>query len=403
MPTEAQLQDLTIEKLVYGGDGLARLDGRVVLTPFVLPGEAVRAEVSRAKNDLLRGRLVEVVSGAPARVEPRCPYFYRCGGCQYQHAAYATQLEQKVLILREVLRRVGKIDYQDEIGVVSGEPWHYRNRTQLHIRNGAIGYFAAGSRELCAIDHCPISSPKLNEAIAWLSRELLSQELPSYRPFTAGVELFTNETELQINVLDQVPASVMVGLRNLGTSGPIEYGSFRVSRNSFFQVNRFLVDTLVEAAIGNATGETAIDLYAGVGLFAGRLAQGFHDVVAVEPGRSAFGDLVFNMDRAGLRVAAEQKTAEEYLAGLEETPAWIVADPLRAGLGKSVVAELLRLQAPHVTIVSCDPATLARDLAPLLAGAYRIEGITLVDLFPQTFHMETVVRLRSCGALEERT
>lgn len=389
MPTEAQQQNLTIEKLVYGGDGLARADRHVVLTPFVLPGETVRAEITRVKNDLLHGKLVEVVSAARARVDPPCPYFYRCGGCHYQHAAYEYQLEQKSQILREALRRVGKIDYQGEIEVVSGEPWHYRNRTQLHIRNGSIGYFEAGSRKLCGIDHCPISSPRINDAIAWLSRELAR-----HRSVSASIEVFTNETDLQVNVLDRVPASVLTAFRSLGTSGPIEYGPFRVSRNSFFQVNRFLVGKLVEAAVSDAKGETAVDLYAGVGLFAARLAEQFRSVVAVEPGNSAFGDLAFNMDRAGLRVAAEHKTAEHYLANLERAPDLVVADPPRAGLGKVVIRELIRLRAAYVTVVSCDPATLGRDLGPLLLNGYRIYGITLVDLFPQTFHMETVVKLR---------
>ncbi len=151
-------ETLTIEKLVYGGEGLARLEGKVILTPFVLPGETVRVETERAKNDLWRGRLIEVLQPSPSRVAPGCPYFGRCGGCQYQHIDYPAQLEQKREILREVLQRVGKIEYAGDIGVVSGEPWQYRNRIQLHVEGGKVGYFAQGSRDLCAIDHCPISS-----------------------------------------------------------------------------------------------------------------------------------------------------------------------------------------------------------------------------------------------------
>ena len=378
-------KQFTIEKLVYGGDGLARDDGRVVLTPFVLPGETVRAEISRAKNDLLRGRAAEVVNASPARVEPGCPYFYRCGGCQYQHAAYDFQLEQKREILREVLRRVGKIDYGAEIETISGPPWEYRNRAQLHIDRGAIGYFEAGSQKLCPIERCPISSPKINEAIAQLARDL-----PRYRSFTAGVELFTNESELQVNLPDRVPASVLPLFQELGTSGPILYGPLRVSRGSFFQVNRFLVDRLVEAAIGDARGEGALDLYAGVGLFASRLTKSFQKVTAVEPGGNAFRDLEVNLKGIA---AIERQTAEDYLPTLEKAPDLIVADPPRTGLGKAVVGELVRLGALSLTIVSCDPATLARDLGPLLAGGFAIERMTLVDLFPQTYHMETVVHL----------
>ena len=118
---------LAVEKLVYGGDGLARLDGRVVFVPFVLPKETVRAELSRAKNDLMRGRLLEVIEAAASRIDPRCPYFLRCGGCHYQHAAYDFQLEQKRAILREMLRRVGKIEFEGEIDCVVAEPWQYRS------------------------------------------------------------------------------------------------------------------------------------------------------------------------------------------------------------------------------------------------------------------------------------
>jgi 23S rRNA (uracil1939-C5)-methyltransferase len=373
---------LPIEKLVYGGDGLARLDGRVVFTPFVLPGETVRAGIERVKNDLWRGKLLEVVEPAAGRITPHCPYFGRCGGCQYQHASYEVQLEQKVAILREVLRRVGKIDYTQDIETIAGEPWHYRNRVQLHIDSGAIGYFEPGSHSLCSIDHCPISSPKLNEAIAQLHREL-----PKVRPFKAGVELFTNETDVQVNVLDKVPPSVRAVFNAIGVRDALQYADFRVSRNSFFQVNRFLVDRLTSCVCDGLAGNLAVDLFAGVGLFARSLALSFKTVVAVESGFSAFQDLVANAP-----AQAFQQSVEDYLPTITEPPDLIVADPPRSGLGKLLIAELVRIRAHSLVLVSCDPATLARDLQGLMA-AYRIERLSLVDLFPQTAHLETVVRL----------
>ncbi len=353
------------------------------MTPFVLPGEVVRAETERAKNDLWRGRLIEVLQPSPSRVAPGCPYFQRCGGCQYQHIDYTAQLEQKREILREVLQRVGKIQFAGEIGVVSGEPWHYRNRVQLHIEGGKVGYFAQGSRDLCAIDHCPISSPKLNETI---------QKIHAPQATTA-VELFTNEIEVQVNVLDRVPRAALTALTSLGVTTPIECNGFRVSRNSFFQVNRFLIDRLVECAVAETRGNWAIDLYAGVGLFSVKLAERFGKVTAVESSSSSLRDLEHNFGPLGLSMAAVNANVEDYLAGLDETPDFILADPPRAGLGKRVVKELARIRAPRLNIVSCDPATLARDLQGLMAENYRIEKITLVDLFPQTFHLETVVEL----------
>jgi 23S rRNA (uracil1939-C5)-methyltransferase len=380
LPTQ---ETLTIEKLVYGGEGLARLEGKVILTPFVLPGEVVRVEIERAKNDLWRGQLLEVLQPSPARVTPGCPYFQRCGGCQYQHIDYPFQLAQKREILREALLRLGKIEFAEielagEIGVISGESWQYRNRVQLHIEGGAVGYFAQGSRDLCAIDHCPIASPKLNETIG---------KIEAHRATTA-VELFTNETEVQVNVIDRVPRPELTALASLGVTTPIDYAGFRVSRNSFFQVNRFLIDQLVECAVGNAQGEWAVDLYAGVGLFSVKLAERFTKVTAVESNSSSLRDLAHNFTQAPVNA-----NVEDYLTGLQETPEFILADPPRAGLGKLVVKELARIRAPRLTIVSCDPATLARDLQGLLAEHYRIQKITLVDLFPQTFHLETVVEL----------
>jgi 23S rRNA (uracil1939-C5)-methyltransferase len=335
-------------------------------------------EIERAKNDLWRGRLIEVLQPSKSRVTPGCPYFQRCGGCQYQHIDYPFQLEQKREILREVLQRVGKIEFGGEIGVISGEPWQYRNRIQLHIADAQAGYFAQGSRDLCAIDHCPVASPKLNETIGQINAPQAS----------TAVEFFTNETDVQVNVVDRVPRQALAALATLGVTTPIEYDGFRVSRNSFFQVNRFLIDRLVECATADAKGERAVDLYAGVGLFSVKLAERFGKVTAVESSASSLRDLAHNFPQAAVNASVE-----DYLAGLNETPDFILADPPRAGLGKHVVQDLARIHAPRLTIVSCDPATLARDLQGLIAGGYRIEKVTLVDLFPQTFHLETVVDL----------
>jgi 23S rRNA (uracil1939-C5)-methyltransferase len=382
LPTE---ESLTIEKLVYGGEGLARLDGRVVLVPYVAPQEVVRADVSRFKNDLFRGRLLDVISPSPSRVTADCPYFQRCGGCHYQHLEYALEVEQKCAILREMLRRVGKIEFEGEIASVTAEPWQYRNRVQLHIDRGALGYFEHGSRRLCAISRCPIASPALNQAISQINTKL-----PELGSFAGAVELFTNETDVQFNFIDRATRAAFSVFESIGSSQPIEYAGFRVSRNSFFQVNRFLVDRLVACAIEDHCGDQAVDLYAGVGLFSKRLADQFKKVIAVESGQSASRDLEHNLNG---RVELETAAVENYLASLDSRPDYILADPPRAGLGKQVVRELTRIEAPRLALVACDPATLARDLQGLLAGGYRIEKITLVGLFPRTFHLETVVHL----------
>ncbi len=382
--------DVSIDKWVYGGEGLARINGRVVLVPSVLPSETVRIDFGKD----VHASLVEVLTPAAERVTPPCPLFTICGGCHYQHAPYEYQLARKVEILREQLQRVGKIKFEDEIDVISGPPLGYRNRAQFHIAEGKIGYLAARSHELVPVEgECPVSSPRLNQALAEMRARLGDPRFPR---FVQAVEIFTNETDVQINVIESEHAVARRFYEWCESKQAIDYqtsfGSFRVSSKSFFQVNRFLVERLVEAALPEQGGESALDLYAGVGLFALQMGGRFRSVTAVETGSSAAHDLEFNSSRAELAVKVEQARVEDYLERLQVTPEFVLADPPRAGLGKDVVGHLQRLAPPRLTIVSCDPATLARDLAGL--SSYEIESLTMVDLFPQTYHLETIARLR---------
>lgn len=384
--------------MVYGGEGLSRVEGRVALAPYVLPGEQVRLHALREKPGLIRATPVAILEPSAARVTPQCPYFGRCGGCHYQHASYEAQLDAKRAILVEELWRQAKFRVEAEIPTVAGEPWGYRNRVQLHIDEGRLGYRETGSYKLCAIDRCPIASPKINATIAALNAMMKDRRWPR---FVRSVELFTDEERVQLNIVEtERPVAkhffdwcveTIPGL----VPGPLDYrGEFRVSGNSFFQVNRFLLDSLVEAALEGAAGETSIDLYAGVGLFTLPLARRFRHVAAVESGAGAVRDLRWNAERAGLaNVRTEQQAAEKFLASLDRAPDFVLLDPPRAGLGPQVVAQLIRLRPRAVTIVACDPVTLGRDLAGLLGGGFHIEGLTMVDLFPQTFHLETIVRM----------
>ena len=380
---------VTIEKWVYGGDALARVDGRVVLAPFVLPGETARLNV----GEDIHADLIEVTAPAPERVEPPCPLFTRCGGCQYQHAPYQFQLARKVDILREQLRRVGKIDYTGEIETISGPPLNYRNRAQFRIADGRIGFLAARSHTLVPVTgECPISSPRLNQALAEMRARLPDPRFPR---FVHSLEIFTNEVDLQVNVLEADRPVARSFYDWCGSMVAIDYatsfGTFRVSPRSFFQVNRFLVEPLVDAALQNTAGETALDLYAGVGLFALPMARRFKNVTAVEAGADAARDLEVNAARAGGPLGIDRARVEDFLPRLNTPPDFVLADPPRAGLGKQVVAQLVRLAPPRLTIVSCDPATLARDVAALTG--YKIEHLILADLFPQTYHLETITHL----------
>jgi 23S rRNA (uracil1939-C5)-methyltransferase len=391
---------LRVEKLIYGGDGLSRLDGEVVFTPFVLPGEVIEADRSESRKHVQRTTLVRVAEPSPDRVQPPCPVFGRCGGCQYQHAGYEAQLRLKREILAETLQRVGKIEFDAaRVETVAGEPFGYRNRAQFHFERGRVGYREMNSRKLVEIRECPISSPKINEVIATLNRMVRDRRWPD---FVESLEVFTDESQVQWNVLEsQRPVAKRffewLAAEMPGTvDGPLEYAVngdlFTVSGSSFFQVNRFFLPRLADLAIGENHGGTAWDLYAGAGLFTLPLARRFDRVVAVEAGKSAL-DLRHNAERARIKADVITEQTETFLADARMAPDFVLADPPRAGLGKAATARLLALGPPKLVIVSCDPATLARDLA-VLAPAYRIERMTLVDLFPQTFHMETIVELR---------
>jgi len=397
--TNPKAIETTMEKLVYGGAGLARIEGRAALVPFVLPGERVRITPAAQRRGVLEARLDNVVEPAGTRTDPSCPYFYRCGGCHYQHAVYEAQVAAKRAILAETLRRIGKLEPPGEIDAITGEPWGYRNRTQFHVAGRRLGYFGFGTHELVPVDICPISSPRINEVLTSLNGMIRDRRWPA---FVRSVEVFTNETDVQVNVREtdrpiarrffEWCAEAIPGFAPNEVDYRAGAGTYRVGRNAFFQVNRFLAGDLVGRALDGAAGATALDLYAGVGLFSLPLARRFERVTAVESG-AAERDLEFNARRAGLRVEAHRASVESFLEGVNETPDFVLADPPRAGLGKVAVRSLLRLAPPRISIVSCDPATLARDLAALAAGGYRIVRLTLVDLFPQTYHIETVTAL----------
>ncbi len=456
---------LSIEKLIYGGDGLARTpvgaDGRnmAVFVPFVLPGERVEAEIRQEKPGFARGSVAQLIEASPDRVEARCPYFRQCGGCHYQHIPYERQLEFKAGILRETLQRIAKItiELESEIRLHASPPWNYRNRTRLQVqtapefppqtgktgRSGdpgfALGYFRFGSREFLPVRECPISSPLLNQVMARLlelrglncpaaveeielfadaaderllawafcgreadQRDLLrwAEALERELPEITGVTFFSSRRRSsgrgssERRLEDEAP----IDLKSLAESGAkaIRYRTknheYQVSAGAFFQVNRYLVDELVSVVTGNARGDVALDLYAGGGFFSAALARSFHHIFGVEPSLTSHADFVQNVPA---NVKAVGARTEDYLRSrpVRKRPDLVVLDPPRTGAGKSVIRSLVELGAPRVRYVSCEPATLARDIAALLAAGYHIEEAHLFDLFPETFHIESVMLL----------
>jgi 23S rRNA (uracil1939-C5)-methyltransferase len=447
---------LTIEKLIYGGDGLARLPatspasptsealgrGKAVFVPFVLAGEKIEVSLTEQKPGFARGKADAIVEPSAHRVLPGCQYFSRCGGCHYQHASYEHQLDIKKEILRESLRRTAKLDLAFDIEVHPSPPWNYRNRSRLQVRVSpafTAGYFKLASHEPLAVEECPISSPLINRGITALWESGRAGKVPNG---IREVEFFANadDSQLLIDVgcarearraavrewaeelraaMPEITGVVAFREANPGDrkASPQEIlvtvgedhliyqtqrAPYRVSAGSFFQTNRHLTDELVTVVTQGQSGELALDLYAGVGLFSTALAGDFRHIVSVESSQTSSADLAYNRPSHG---EAVQATTEQYLARTENAgragrgavpvpkPDLAVVDPPRSGLGEGVARSLANLGAPRIIYVSCDPATLARDLVPLLAAGYRVEQIHLVDLFPQTYHMESVVHL----------
>jgi len=437
--------ELQIEKLVYGGDGLARLEadehgrGKTVFLPFVVPGERVDATITESRPGFARARLNRVLTASPDRTAPQCPYFGQCGGCQYQHIDYPAQLRFKAEILRETIRWTAKLELDQEVLLHPSEPWAYRNRTRLRVQHDptfALGYFRSNSHQLLPVEACPISSPLINQALGAIWELGRTGKVPSV---VHGMQFFVNHDDSRLlaevyvrprdTLKDCEPfaAALMSALKAVAgvvvfATSPVEdetrqraplssvhneeslaIGSdsliyhvvghdYRVSGGSFFQTNRFLVEDLVKVATGGATGKSALDLYAGVGLFTLALAGKFEDVIAVESSPHAFADLKRNAPR---NVKPSGATTEEFLRRRGEKLAvdFVLLDPPRAGLGDKATTALCRTSASRVTYVSCDPATLSRDLRLLLESGFKVEQAHLFDLFPQTAHMETVLHL----------
>ncbi|HTZ72817.1 MAG TPA: 23S rRNA (uracil(1939)-C(5))-methyltransferase RlmD [Candidatus Aquilonibacter sp.] len=421
--------EVKIEKLVYGGEGLAHHQGSTVFAPYVLPGETVSATPFETKKKFVRAALERVIAPSAQRIAAPCPYFSVCGGCDYQHIPYEQQLKYKAEILRETLRRLGRVEWAGEI-VTRGSPaYGYRNRAQWKIRArdkdaaGSkraydIGYFRANSTAMCAVDRCPIVSPLLERSLRTLQVALAAGELPRE---LREIEAFANTTDTKLLLTatfagfpahaDEQAAKLRAlipeieslvfhdpGRERMELEGPgfitceAAGETFRVGHFSFFQVNRFLVDDMVRTAVGEESGNAAWDLYAGVGLFSLPLARRFSRVIAVESNPAAASDLEQNASRAA-GIIVRTTEAERAIERMKEKVDLIVLDPPRAGLAQGAAARLTKLGANRITYVSCEPPTLARDLAAILQGGYAIRSIDLFDLFPQTFHMETIVKL----------
>jgi 23S rRNA (uracil1939-C5)-methyltransferase len=384
----AQIEEaeVVVEKLVVGGEGFARLEGVPLFIPRSAPGDRLRVRLVERHADYGRATIVEVLEAGPGRRPDPYPELSATGICDLQHLDDSLQARLKAEAVRETLQRLGRIELPQQIEVLAGEPWHYRLRTQLHADADAatgavrIGYHARNSHELVAVGHCPLLVPELDSLLAELPAALVGS--PHRR--------------LDLAAGDQgavTVAPLVAGLPHGEISMTVGGLVYAYDARCFFQVHRQLLPRLVEVAVGPWEGGTAFDLYGGVGLFALALAGQYSKVVSVEADRIATRYARTNVRRNRLaHVECVGQVVESWIAGLPERPDRVLVDPPRAGLTGRVRQALAAKRARRLTYVSCDAATLARDLR-MLDPAYRIESVHLLDLFPQTGHMEAVVQL----------
>jgi 23S rRNA (uracil1939-C5)-methyltransferase len=402
--------EITLEKLTYGGDAMGRLpDGRAVFVPFGLPNETIRIRLTQEKQNFARGEILEILTPSPDRIEPKCKHFAQCGGCHYQNLPYEKQLLAKADILRDQLQRIGKIENPPvQPMVASPSEWNYRNHVQFHLtEEGKIGFINTRGNRTLPIEECHLPESTIDSFWRELQFESrMNLERVSLRAGEDGelmliLESETEETpELEIetdisivHMYDEHPV-VIAGSNHLTIQ--ILGKDFHISAPSFFQVNTQMAEKMVEhlqtqLPITNQP-ITLLDIYCGVGLFSKFFAPKYAKVIGIESSESANEDFAINLDEFN-NVELYEGTAEEILPALAPQlaqPIHMIVDPPRVGIDKFALDAILQISPQIIAYVSCDPSTLARDAARLIKGGYTLKQSTPFDLFPQTYHIESI-------------
>ncbi|MGH9898409.1 MAG: class I SAM-dependent RNA methyltransferase [Pyrinomonadaceae bacterium] len=389
---------IEIERILPGGYGLAHHSGKTLLIGFAAPGDILRVKLEKSKARAHFASIQEIITTSPERVSPRCQHFGVCGGCDFQHLDYSAQIKAKSEIVRDCLRRIAGIPEEElnQRGISirffpAPNPFEYRTRArwQHDTENGSVGYFKRGSNEVCDVHECPILAPHVQREFSELrikiSREDNSASRREIRSYKSGI------------FGDSPDESVVT----------IAGEQYYFNDQCFFQSSTDLLPAMIEEVIGAGPGQTALDLYCGVGLFTLPLARQYKFVAGVEGNQTACAYARFNATNAELNnIQIDAQDVEKWLSSRTSknaakntakkfrSPDLVVLDPPRTGAGNDVTEWLVNSGARQIVYVSCDPATLARDLKALLkTKVYDIDSIAIFDLFPQTHHVETVVRL----------
>jgi 23S rRNA (uracil1939-C5)-methyltransferase len=392
-PPEPLTLTLRAESLVFGGASLAHApDGRVAFLWFAIPGELVEATVEREYPDYLEAVTTRVIEPSPDRIEPRCSLFGECGGCQLQHMTYEAQVRLKEAVVREQLERIGRLDPGVVQPMVAAkDPWGYRNHLRFSTgkKFGDVGFISRRGHGLLKVENCPIADPWVNELLPKLQGHGAGLHQVQVRHSAATGSFLVNPVIPGVDI----PTGQTSYLERLAGC------DFVVSASAFFQVNSAQAEEMVRL-VGEALpprGRLLVDAFAGVGTFARIFADRFDAVIAIEESNSAARDARVNLrpvKNARIRIGK----VEDILPTFEDHPDAIVLDPPRPGCAPPVLAAICEFRPRTVVYVSCNPATLARDLRVLVDGGYRLTGVTPLDMFPQTGHIECVSRLEWPGA-----
>ena len=394
--------EVEIERLVPGGAGLAHAHGRTLFVALAAPGDRVRVRIERVRGGVAFAAIAEIIKPSLARIEPPCPYFGRCGGCDFQQLTYEAQLEAKVEMICDCLRRIARLTPPADIPITPApEAWHYRARAQWQYDRERkwLGYYERGSHRVCDVAACPVVVPALQKLLSDLRTSVPVDSLPEDADDFQGVAGDDDAVSLAPPVWT---GEVRETIRTIAGE------RYRFDAACFFQINHALLEPLVRAATGDAHGTTAVDLYCGVGLFTLPLARRFERVTGVEANTRACAYARRNLTDAQLTNARiEAAPTGQWLTRHAHKLApvdLVLLDPPRTGADTETTSGILRLRPQRIVYVSCDPATLARDLRALVNdGSYSLDSIAAFDMFPQTHHVETIAHLsRAQRELNER-
>ncbi|HEV2826726.1 MAG TPA: class I SAM-dependent RNA methyltransferase [Pyrinomonadaceae bacterium] len=391
--TEDETFEVEIERLLPGGVGLAHAEGLTLFVSLAAPGDVVRVKLDRLQGTVGFASIVEILKPSAVRVEPPCPYFGRCGGCDFQQLTYEAQLQTKVEMIRDCLHRIAKLEVGDISITPSVNEWHYRSRATWQLDSDArrLGYFERGTNRICDVEYCAVLAPQLQQTLEKIRTYVAAKTSRQPRHIDA---VLGNEG------LSVSPA--IAGFTARVISRRIADENYSFSADTFFQINHEMLEPLIDAAMGDVTGQKAIDLYCGAGLFTLPMARRFARVTGVEANARAAGFArrnvaaakLENIEIANLGVADWLKHSRSF-----EVLEFLLLDPPRVGCENAVIAGILAMRPRRIAYVSCDPATLARDLKKLIAENYILDSVAAFDMFPQTHHVETVARLTAIRQL----